>query len=127
MEIRKSVDIEDEVRIILSKKYTVYCPPLPADYSVPFLFVTATGGSEASTIDTFSVALEAYSDSYAGANELIREAVGYLKAKVAEQGSVVAYVVENTKPALYQDPVRPDLMRYRTTLRIWCHQKKISI
>ena len=48
MEIYRSIDIEDAVRIALSEYQTVYCAPLPAEYDLPNILVTATGGSSAS-------------------------------------------------------------------------------
>lgn len=118
--MRRSIDIEDEARAVLSEHYTAYCDPLPARYSVPFIRVTSAGGSEANQIDTFTVVLEGYADTDAEACEITRNAVGILR-------EADWYVRENTKAARFQDPLRPDLCRYRTTVLITAHQEKFSL
>ena len=116
----RSVDIEDEVREVLSDYYTAYCNPLPANYTLPFIRVTSSGGSEANQVDTFMVVVEGYSDTDAEACEITRNAVGILKA--------ASWTVrENTKPARYPDPIRPDLCRYSTTVLITAHQEYFSL
>lgn len=117
----RSIDIEDEARAILAVYYTAYCDPLPKSYSLPFIRVTNAGGSESNQVDTFTVAVEAYADSDAEACEIARNAVGILKE------STYYYVRENTKPTRFQDPLRPDLCRYRTTVLITAHQETFTI
>lgn len=117
----RSIDIEDEARKVLAAYYAAYVDPLPADYLVPFLRVTSAGGSEANRIDTFTVVLEGYAETDAEACEITRNAVGILKA------SICWTVRENTKAARFQDPLRPDLCRYRTTVLITAHQEKFEI
>lgn len=118
--MRRSIDIEDAVRFVLGAYYTAYCDPLPASYSLPFIRVTSAGGSEANQIDTFTVVLEGYADNDAEACEITRNAVGILK-------DAIWYVRENTKAARFQDPIRPDLCRYRTTVLITAHQEDFSL
>ena len=117
----RSVDIEDEMRVLLDDYYVAYCDPLPKDYSVPFIRVTNAGGSEKNRIDTFTVVLEAYADTDAEACEIARNAVGILKE------SVYYHIVENTKPTRFQDPLRPDLCRYRTTVLVTAHQETFNL
>lgn len=119
--MRRSVDIEDAVRTALAVYYTAYCDPLPKSYALPFIRVTNAGGSESNTIDTFTVVLEGYADTDAEACEVTRNAVGILKEVPAW------YVRENTKATRFQDPIRPDLCRYRTTVLIAAHQEFFEI
>ena len=116
----RSIDIEDEVRTALAAYYTAYCDPLPASYTLPFIRVTSAGGSEANRIDTFTVVIEGYAETDAEACEITRNAVGILK-------ETAWYVRENTKAARFQDPLRPDLCRYRTTVLITAHQEEFEL
>lgn len=117
----RSIDIEDEARRTLAEYYTAYVDPLPADYTPPFIRVTSAGGTEANRIDTFTVVLEGYADTDAEACEITRNAVGILKE------SAYWYVRENTKATRFQDPLRPDLCRYRTTVLITAHQEEFQL
>ena len=117
----RSVDIEDEMRVLLNDYYQAYCDPLPANCTPPFIRVTNTGGSEEHRVDTFMVVLEAYSETDAEACEIARNAVGILKE------SKYFYVRENTKPTRFQDPLRPDLCRYRTTVLVTAHQETFNL
>lgn len=119
--MRRSIDIEDEVRQVLATYYTAYCDPLPKSYSVPFIRVTNAGGSEANQVDTFTVVIEGYAETDAEACEITRTAAGILK------DWKYWYVRENTKAARFQDPLRPDLCRYRTTLLITAHQELFTL
>ena len=119
--MRRSIDIEDEVRQVLAAYYTAYCDPLPKSYTVPFIRVTSAGGSERNQIDTFMVVIEGYADTDAEACEITRNAVGIVK------DHKYWHTRENTKATRFQDPLRPDLCRYRTTLLITAHQETFSI
>lgn len=124
--IKRSVDIEDVVRSALSAHMTAYCDPLPATYSVPFVRVTGAGGSSEDTIDSFMVALEGYAENEAEACEITRNAVGVLKYAAATD-PVIRYVTENTHAQLFDDPLRPDLARYRTTVIVVAHIEEATI
>lgn len=124
--IKRSVDIEDVVRAALSEHMTAYCNPLPANYSLPFIRVSGAGGSESDTIDSFVVALEGYADNEAEACEITRNAVGVLKYAAATDPTI-RYVEENTKAQLFDDPIRPDLSRYRTTVIVVAHIEQTNI
>ncbi len=126
IEIERSVDIEDVVRAELAVHMNAYCNPLPASYSLPFVRVSGAGGSTDDTIDAFVVALEGYAENEAEACEITRNAVGVLKYAAAN-GSIVRHVEENTKAQLFNDPLRPDLSRYRTTVIVYAHIEKVSI
>ena len=124
--IERSVDIEDVVRSALSAYMNAYCNPLPANFSVPCVRVSGAGGSTKDTIDSFVVALEGYADNEAEACEITRNAVGVLKYAAATD-SVIRYVEENTHAQLFNDPIRPDLSRYRTTVIVVAHIEETTI
>lgn len=124
MEITRSIDIEAAVREALSGYMAAYCPPLPGSFTLPCVRVSCAGGTESDTIDTWTVVVEGYAEREAEACEVARNAVGILKQVAKEQSTEIRAVVENVKPQLFQDPVRPDLARYRATLIITTHQEK---
>jgi len=124
--IKRSVDIEDVVRAALAEYMTAYCNPLPAQYSLPLVRVSGAGGSTKDTIDSFVVALDGYADNEAEACEITRNAVGVLKYAAATD-PVIRYVEENTKAQLFNDPLRPDLSRYRTTVIVVAHIEEATI
>lgn len=127
IEINRSIDIEEVVQSVLSEYMTAYCPPLPASYDLPFVRITGVGGSEADTIDTFTVTIEGYASTDAAACEITRNAAGVLKAAAKDQDTEIRNVVENTKAQYYADPLRPDLSRYQTTLIITAHQETTTL
>jgi len=124
--IKRSVDIEDAVRSALSPYMTAYCDPLPVSYSLPFVRVTGTGGSSEDTIDSFMVVLEGYAENEAEACEITRNAVGVLKYAAATD-PIIRYVTENTHAQLFDDPLRPDLARYTTTVIVVAHIEETTI
>ena len=58
MQIERSIDIEDEVRIALSPYFNIYCRPLPENFELPSLLVTQTGGYDENRIDNFSITID---------------------------------------------------------------------
>ena len=125
--INRSADIEDAVRLALSEHMTAYCNQLPASFSVPCIRVSGAGGSTRDTIDSFVVALEGYADNDAEACEITRNAVGVLKYAAGHGDPVIRYVEENTHAQLFNDPIRPDLSRYRTTVIVVAHIEETTI
>lgn len=116
----RSIDIEDKAREVLGVYYTTYCPPLPAEYELPFIRVSCVGGTEDDFIDTFRVTVEGYAETEAEACEITRNAIGILKEGVwACQGE--------SMPVSLPDPLRPDLCRYRTTVRITEYQEYFTL
>lgn len=126
MIIERSIDVADVVRAALSPYMSAYCV-IPSKVSAPFVRVTEVGGSERNKIDTFTVVIEGYSKRGGEACEITRNAVGILKKVAADQTTALRFVRENTKPTSYPDSVRPDLVRYRTTLLITAHQEKKEV
>lgn len=127
MIINKSIDIEDEVRLALEDHLTVYCRPLPADYSLPHILVTWVGGSVNQTIDTFEVVLDARAKSEAEAVDYLQTAKGILKEVAKQQTTLIRVVNENTSGSWGADPVRPDLAMCSARLSIVAHQKSVEV
>ena len=127
MIINKSIDIEDEVRQVLSEHMTAYCRPLPADYALPNILITQVGGSDLNTIDTFEVVLDARAESEGEAIEALQNAVGILKATAAAQTTALRYIDVNSSGSWGMDPVRPDLAMCSARLRVTAHQETTEV
>ena len=126
MTIERSIDVASVVRAALSDYMTAYCT-IPAKCQTPFVLVKEAGGYEKNKIDTFTIGIEGYGKREAQACELTRNAVGILKKVANDQTTAIRLVREATKPVLYPDPIRPDLVRYRTTLFITAHIETVDI
>ena len=127
MEILRSIDIENVVRMALTDYFQIYCRPLPEKFTVPSLEVSKVGGTDKSTIDTCDVVLDSRAKSEADADELLRNAIGALKQIAKEQTTELRYVEVNAAGSWGSDPVRPDLAMCSARLRIVAHQEKITI
>lgn len=127
MKIIRSIDIENIVRLALTDYFVIYCRPLPAKFKVPCIEVQRVGGTDENTIDTFDVVLDARAQEDAAANELLRNAIGALKAIAKQQTTAIRHVTVNTSGSWGSDPVRPDLAMYSARLRITAHQESIII
>ena len=128
MEIRRSVDIEDEVRKALSDYLTAYCRPLPKNYTLPCILVTQVGGSdESGQIDTFDVVLDARAKTDADANETLRNAIGILREAAKDHLTAIRSVSVNTSGNWGSDPVRPDLSMFSARLSVVAHLEQTMI
>lgn len=127
LDIRISIDIEDEIRTALTSYFTIYCRPLPENFTTPSLLVTWAGGEEENSIDTFDVVLDARAKEDADANELLRKAIGALKEIARQQTTALRHVEVNSQGSWGSDPVRPDLAMCSARLRVTAHQTKITI
>ena len=128
VQIRRSVDIEDEVRIALKSYLTVYCRPLPANFSTPCILVTQVGGTDADgQIDTFEVTLDARADNAADANETLRNAIGVLRKAAGDQTTAIRFVEVNSSGSWGSDPVRPDLSMYSARISVVAHLENKTI
>ena len=126
--IKKSVDIEDEVRIALKDHLTAYCRPLPKDFSLPCILITQVGGTDQDgQIDTFEVTLDARADNAADANETLRNAIGVLRKAAGDQTTAIRFVEVNSSGSWGSDPARPDLSMYSARLRVVAHLETKSI
>jgi hypothetical protein len=127
MEILRSIDVENIIRLALTDYFQIYCRPLPEKFTVPSLEVSRVGGTDKSTIDTVDVVLDSRAKSEAEADELLRTAIGALKQIAKEQTTPLRHVEVNTSGSWGTDPVRPDLAMCSARLRIVAHQEKIII
>lgn len=127
MEILRSIDIENVIRLALKDYFVIYCPPLPEKFTVPSLKIQKVGGTDASTIDTFDVTLDARADDPETADELLRNAIGVLKQVVKEQSTPLRYIEVNSSGSWGADPVRPDLSMCSARLRVVAHEENIII
>lgn len=127
MKIKRSIDIENEIRVGLSDYLTAYCRPLPAEYTLPNILITQVGGSDANDIDTFDVVLDARAETEAAASETLRTAIGVLKAVAAAQTTAIRYVEVNTSGSWGTDPVRPDLALCTARIRVVAHLENLEV
>ena len=122
MIIKKSIDIEDEVRQALSGFLNAYCRPLPAEYTLPHILITQVGGTDSQTIDTFYVVLDARAKTEAAAIDYLNQAKGILKQVAKEQTTAIRHIIVNSSGSWGVDPVRPDLAMCSARLEIVAHQ-----
>lgn len=127
MTINKSIDIEDEIRQALAPYQNIYCRPLPEDYGLPNLLVTRVGGTDASTIDSFEVVLDARARLEANAVSYLDTAIGLLKAIAREQTTAIRYVTVNSSGSWGADPVRPDLCMCSARLMVVAHKNTMEV
>ena len=127
MIINRSIDVEDEVRQALSGYVTAYCRPLPKDFTVPSILVQQVGGTDANTIDSFEVVLDARAETDAEANEALRNAIGILKAVAANQTTALRHVSVNSSGSWGNDPVRPDLAMCSARIRVIAHEERTEV
>lgn len=123
MEIVRSIDIENIVRMALSNYFDVYCRPLPAKFKVPSLEVQRVGGTEKNTIDSFDIVLDSRAEDEATADELLRNAIGVLKQVSEDQTTAIRSVTVNSSGSWGTDPVRPELAMCSARLNIVAHQE----
>lgn len=128
MEIKRSIDVEDEIRIALKDHLTAYCRPLPANFQMPCILVTQVGGNdEEGQIDTFDVTLDARAENSADANEILRNAIGILRAVAREQSTAVRHVTVNSSGSWGNDPVRPEICMYSARLSVVAHLETTTV
>ena len=127
MKIKRSIDIENEIRVGLSDYLTAYCRPLPAEYTLPNILITQVGGADANDIDTFDVVLDARAETEAAASETLRTAIGVLKAVAKNQTTAIRFVEINTSGSWGTDPVRPDLALCTARIRVAAHLEILEV
>lgn len=127
MKINISIDIEDEIRQALDPYLTIYCRPLPAEYSLPNILVTQVGGTVSQTVDTFAVVLDSRAATEAEAISYLNRAIGILEGVAKEQTTELRHVTVNTSGSWGSDPVRPDLSMCSARLEVVAHQKSMEV
>lgn len=127
MTIRRSIDIEDEIRRALDPYLTVYCRPLPANFQTPCILITQTGGTdENGHIDTFDVVLDSRATNSADASDTLRTAVAILR-KLSDGSNAIRHVEVESSGSWGADPVRPDLCMYSARLSVVAHLEEMTI
>lgn len=127
MRIKKSIDIEEEIRDALDSYLTAYVRPLPAEYGLPHILITQVGGTETQTIDSFAVVLDSRAGSEEAAIDYLNTAIGILKQVAKEQTSALRYVSVNSSGSWGQDPVRPDLAMCSARITVLAHQAETEV
>lgn len=127
MQISRSIDIEDIIRIVLSDYLTAYCRPLPANFSLPCILVQQVGGNDTDTIDSFEVVLDSRASNEAEASETLRNAVGILREIAARQTTALRYVSVNSSGSWGNDPVRPELAMCSARIRVIAHLENVEV
>ena len=127
MNIKRSIDIEDEVRRALSGYIPCYCRPLPETYELPNILVQQIGGADQNDIDTFEVTLDARAETPGDALLTLRTAVGILRTAAKEQTTEIRHIIINSSGAWGNDPVRPDLSMCSARLRIVAHIENTEV
>lgn len=125
--IERSIDIENIIRLALAEKFTIYCRPLPEDFTVPCLLVQQVGGTDSDRIDTFEVVIDARAKIEEEALLLIRNAIGALKAIAKAQTTEIRHISVNSSGSWGNDPVRPDLAMCSARIRVTAHQETTTI
>lgn len=127
MIIIRPVDIEEEIRAALADYFTAYVRPLPANFAVPSLLITATGGTSQNQIDTFTVVIDARAETAAAADNLARDALGVLEELTKQQKGALRFADDNALANWRTDPVRPELEMRSITLRVIAHRESVKI
>lgn len=127
MNILKPIDIEEEIRLALKDYLTAYVRPLPKNYTLPNVLITATGGSTSNTVDTFTVTLDARAETDTEAYDLLTTALGVLETQAAEQFGALRHATINSLARWGTDPVRPDLKLCTVTVLVTAHRAPSSV
>ena len=127
MNILKPTDIEEQIRTALAEYLTVYVRPLPANFSLPCIMATVSGGSTTNTIDTFTVTLSARAETDAEALDYLNDALGVLAEQAAAQAGAIRNVSINSLASWGTDPIRPDLKLCTATVLVTAHRAKKTI
>lgn len=127
MKINKSIDVEEEIRASLNDYIKAYVRPLPANFDVPSILITAVGGTDENTIDYFDVTLDSRAKEDATALENLQRAVGIVIAIAKSQTTKLRFAKVNSLGSWGRDPVRPDLAMCSARLRVLAHIETMEV
>lgn len=127
MKINKSIDVEEEIRASLNDYIKAYVRPLPANFDVPSILITAVGGTDENTIDYFDVTLDSRAEEGATALENLQKAVGIVIAIAKSQTTKLRFAKVNSLGSWGRDPVRPDLAMCSARLRVLAHIETMEV
>lgn len=125
--IRRDIDVENVIREATKSKFTVYCRPLPENFTVPCLLVQLVGGTEEDTIGTYTVVVDSRAEDEETAMTQLRNFLGYLRKVAGEQTTPIRIVRVNTSASWGADPVRPELAMCSSNLDITAHLETAEI
>lgn len=123
LQILRSIDIENTIRLALTDYFTIYNRPLPENFVTPSLLVQMVGGSDANKIDTFDVSLDSRAKVEEDAMNLLLDAIGALRTIANESTTALRHVAVNSIGSWGNDPARPDLCMCTARLRVTAHQE----
>ncbi|MCF0174247.1 MAG: hypothetical protein HUJ95_02800 [Bacteroidales bacterium] len=121
MTIIRPPDTEYEIQRDLAPYFTVYCRPLPEQYTLPCLLITLVGGSERNMVDSVDFTIDSRAETAGEASEYLRNAIGVLKALYGH------YTQINTIGAWGKDPMRPDINMEQARMRVYVHPEKVEV
>lgn len=123
MKIKRIIDIEEEIRVALDEYIKSYVRPLPKNFSLPSILITAVGGTEQHEIDSFEVTLDCRAENENDAQLNLRNAIGILEKIAESQSTALRYVTINTLTSWGRDPVRPELAMCSARLGVVAHKE----
>lgn len=127
MIIKRTIDVEEEIRQAMAGIIPCYVRPLPKDFTIPSILITSTGGTEAETIDTFMVSIEARGHTEAEADLLLRNALGVLRNISENQTCAIRSLQINANANWGSDPARPDLKLRSATVTVMAHKDTVEL
>ena len=127
MKINKSIDVEEEIRASLNDYIKAYVRPLPANFDIPSILITAVGGTDENTIVYFDVTLDSRAKEDATALENLQTAVGIVIAIAKSQTTKLRFAKVNSLGSWGRDPVRPNLAMCSARLRVLAHIETMEV
>lgn len=127
MIINRSIDVEEAISSSLGEYMQTYVKPLPKNFSVPSVEISAVGGSEVDKIDIFDVTLDSRAQHEAEAYENLRNAIGIVQEIAKSQTTALRWVEINSLGSWGKDPVRPDLAMCSARLRVIAHVETVEV
>lgn len=116
--VYKPIDIETELKFSVQ----TYAIPLPNDFVVPCALITRTGGDITSKVlNTHSISVDVYAETWSESSELANRLVGELVARENTAcGDVTITLVECSLPYINKDPKHESIPRTTFTARLTC-------
>lgn len=127
MKIERSIDVEEEIRSALNDYIKSYVRPLPADFAVPSILITAVGGTRSNKVNEFSVTLDSRADEDATALENLRNATGLVISIAKSQKTKLRFAEVTNECSWGKDPVRPELAMCTARLRVIAHIETVEV
>lgn len=127
MKIDRSIDVEEEIRLALRDYIKTYVRPLPANFEVPSILVTAVGGTTENTVDYFDVTLDSRASEDATALENLRNAAAIVVKIALSQQTKLRFAEITNLGSWGKDPVRPELAMCTARLRVIAHNETVEV